>query len=835
MVWWPSLGLAPSRAAAARSGGQESNCLGNCKRGRRKAQLRLTPIVPHPSPRLGERLIAAGAFGSTVVDPSLPAPFQPRGKYAMRLPAFSVALTLWIGLAATAPAFAADEWRPAKVPLMTRWGKTLSPEHVLQEYPRPQMVRSAWLNLNGLWDYAVTRKSDPRPKTYQGKILVPFPIESALSGVHKSFEASERLWYRRTFDLPKDWAGQRVLLHFDAVDWEATVRVNGKPMGSHRGGYDRFSFDITDALVANGQQQIDVDVLDATSGEQVKGKQSGGSLDGLGTLAYCATSGIWQTVWLEPVPAASIESLKITPEVHTGDLNKSVVRITAACRGVDDDDTIEAVALDGSQEVARSNGRPGAELTLSIPHPKLWSPDSPFLYDLKMTLHRAGQRDDAIQSYFGMRKIALGKDDKGVVRILLNGQFVFQIGPLDQGFWPDGIYTAPSDEALRYDIEMTKRLGFNATRKHIKIEPDRWYYWCDRLGLLVWQDMPSGGGQTSPAAARQFELEMSRMVENHANHPSIVMWIIFNEEWGEYDPVRLTGIIRSLDPTRLVNTVSCGKTYGAGDIIDDHPYWVPNAPTGDGKRAVVIGEFGGRAMAVPGHVVSVAKAFGHPGGTVLASPWELTTHYLKLVREVYGEREKNGLNGAICTQLTDIEEECNGFMTYDREFVKVDLDQVAAANRGNLPPLKRFRVLSPTAQGAPVIWHYSLAKPGSDWTKPNFDDSAWPKGPGGFGLGNWRTQWTSPDIWLRREFVLDSNHLNKPELLAHHDRDVEIYINGVLASNISGYSIEYQEFEIRSDARATIKPGKNVIAVHCIRRDKTAGYIDVGIVDPQSP
>ncbi len=749
----------------------------------------------------------------------------------MRLPAFMLAGMLWIGLLLLPQGLAADAWHPAKVPLMTRWGKMLSPENVHQEYPRPQMVRSEWLNLNGLWDYAVTQKTDPRPKKYQGKILVPFPIESALSGVHKSLEASNRLWYRRTFDLPKEWAGQRVLLHFDAVDWETTVRVNGKPLGSHRGGYDRFSFDISDALVANGPQEIDLDVLDATSGEQVKGKQSGGSLAGLGTVAYCASSGIWQTVWLEPVPAASIADLKITPEVNLDPPVRSVVRIMAACRGTTDGDSIEAVAIDGSREIARSTGKPGDDFTLSIPQPKLWSPDRPILYDLKVTLHHAGQADDVVKSYFGMRKIALGKDEKGVVRILLNGQFVFQIGPLDQGFWPDGIYTAPSDEALRYDIEMTKKLGFNTTRKHIKVEPDRWYYWCDRLGLLVWQDMPSGGGQTSPAAARQFELEMRRMIENHANHPSIVMWIIFNEEWGQYDPVRLTDIVRGLDPTRLVNTVSCGNTHGAGDIIDDHPYWIPRAPKGDGKRAVVIGEFGGRAMALPGHVVSVEKAFGHPGGTVLASPWELTTHYLKLLREVQEEREKSGLNGAICTQLTDIEEECNGFMTYDRDVVKVDLEQVAAADRGHLPPVKQFRNVSPTAQEGPVIWRYSLANPGIDWAQPNFDDSEWSKGPGGFGLGNWRTQWTSPDIWLRREFTLDSRPLNSPELLAHHDRDVEVYLNGVLASKISGYSIEYQEFEIRPEAKATLKPGKNVIAVHCIRRDKTAGYIDVGVVD----
>jgi len=728
-------------------------------------------------------------------------------------------------LAAASPGAAAEAWRPAKVPLMTRWGKALSPAGVLPEYPRPQMVRAAWQNLNGLWDYAVTRKDEALPRTFQGKILVPFPIESALSGVHRGFDQNCRLWYRRSFDVPRPPAGGRTLLHFGGVDWEATVWVNGTQVGTHRGGYDSFTCDVTGALKAAGPQELVVAVLDATGGGQAKGKQIAWNLEGWGTLAYCAASGIWQTVWLETVPAASIEDLKIMPDVDRG-----AVRLVVAGRSTREGDTIEAVVADGGREVARAAGPVGGEISLPIPRAKLWSPDQPFLYDLSVTLRRGGLAIDAVGSYFGMRKIALGKDEQGRVRIMLNDRAVFQIGPLDQGYWPDGIYTAPADEALRYDIEITKRLGFNATRKHVKVEPDRWYYWCDKLGLLVWQDMPSGGGQTSPAAARQFEAELQAMVRGRWNHPSVVMWVLFNEGWGQYDTERLTAMTKQLDPSRLVNSVSCMAPPGVGDVIDDHPYWIPAAPKADGRRAVVLGEFGGRAMVVPGHVMSESHVFGHPGGTVLASPWELTTQDIQLLRHVYEAKEKQGASGAMCTQLTDIEGEVNGFLTYDREVLKVDLAQVAAANRGRFPPPARFHVLSPTAEKEPVAWRYTFSKPAGGWFEPGFDDSAWLPGPGGFGIGNWRTQWKSDDIWLRRQFELGPERLNAPELLAHHDRDVEVYLNGVPAAKMTGYTIEYQEFEIRPAARAALKPGRNLIAVHCRRVDQ-GRYIDVGLVD----
>jgi len=379
----------------------------------------------------------------------------------MRWPIRSVALILGACLVCSA-AWADDPWRPAKVPLMTRWGKALTPASVLPEYPRPQMVRSAWQNLNGLWDYAVTRKDAEAPTVYQGRILVPFPIESALSGVHKGFYRNNRLWYHRIFDVPKAWANQRVLLHFGAVDWEAAVAVNGKAVGTHRGGYDAFTCDITDALMPAGPQELVVNVLDATGDGQAKGKQTTGNLAGHGTLGYCAASGIWQTAWLEPVPQASVRELRITPDVDAG-----VVRVKALGRGTADGDAVEAVASDGPRQVARVAGKVGDELVLAIQKARLWSPESPFLYDLSVTLRRPGQAADEVRGYFGMRKVALGKDDKGRVRMMLNGQPVFQIGPLDQGY-PPSEWTTP--DAIRQNHRVGQFL-LRASQQ-LGVEPD---------------------------------------------------------------------------------------------------------------------------------------------------------------------------------------------------------------------------------------------------------------------------------------------------------------------------------------------------------------------------
>ena len=476
------------------------------------------------------------------------------------------------------------EWKPGVGPLMTRWAKDVSPDKVLIEYPRPQMVRKDWLSLNGLWDVKLGDGTE-------SPILVPFPIESALSGVMKH---SDRMTYRRNFEVPPGWSGRRILLHFGAVDWETKVSVNGKEIGSHRGGYDGFSFDITAALNSVGRQQIQVEVFDPTDlGGQPRGKQKLKS----GSIMYTPSSGIWQTVWLEPVSENHIDALKMVP-----DLDGGFLKLTVTGHGA-----VHAVVSDSGREIAQVSGAAGSELKLAIPDPKRWSPDSPFLYDLRVTLKSNDQVVDSVTSYFGMRKISLGKDKKGVTRMMLNGEFVFQVGPLDQGFWPDGIYTAPTDDALRFDVEETKRFGFNATRKHIKVEPDRWYYWCDKLGLLVWQDMPSVNSYTDkpqPIDKPQFKTELVRMVQQCWNHPSIIMWVVFNESQGQHDTEALVSEVKALDPSRLVNNASGDTDKQCGDVIDKHSYPGPESPKPEKDRAAVLGEFGGLGLPIEGHTWS---------------------------------------------------------------------------------------------------------------------------------------------------------------------------------------------------------------------------------------
>ena len=502
-------------------------------------------------------------------------------------------------------------WAAVPAPLMTRWGAAVSPSTVQHsEYPRPQFVRAQWQNLNGLWSYGITPTDAPRPRTWTGKILVPFPVESALSGVKKPLGETQQLWYRRTFTVPPHWRGQRLILHFGAADWKAQVWVNGQPVGTHFGGYDAFSLDITAALKATGPQELTVSVWDPNdAGGQPRGKQ----VDDPREIWYTASSGLWQTVWLEPVPVHAIGSLKIVPDIDRKEVRLNV----AAAPG----EHLRAVALDGSVVVAEASGLAGQPLTLHLKRPKLWSPGQPFLYRLKVELRRGDRVVDQVSSYFGMRKISLGQDARGVTRILLNNRPLFQLGVLDQGFWPDGLYTAPSDAALRSDLMVLKRLGFNLVRKHVKVEPERWYYWADKLGLLVWQDMPSGdatadqgGGDVArtDGSASEFEQELTQMIKTHQNHPSVVMWVLFNEGWGQYDTARLTQRVRQLDPTRLVDSASGWNDRGVGDVIDWHRYPGPDAPDPTRTRAAVLGEFGGLGLPLAGHTWQDAGQLGLP-------------------------------------------------------------------------------------------------------------------------------------------------------------------------------------------------------------------------------
>ncbi len=597
-----------------------------------------------------------------------------------------------ISLLLARPLAAATEWQPAKGPLSTRWTRDVNPEHAHPEYPRPQLVRSAWQNLNGLWDYAIRPKGEERPGQFDGQILVPFAVESALSGVMKQVGETNRLWYRRSFHIPDAWSHQTILLHFGAVDWEATVYVNGKALGVHRGGYDAFSLDITSALKPAGDQELVVAVFDPSdSGNQPRGKQ----VRRPGGIFYTPTSGIWQTAWLEPVPATSISELKMVPDIDAG-----VLKLTVQTRGETAGVTFKATVLDDQEAVSTTQWKTGEAVSLPVPKARLWSPASPYLYHLKVSVLKAGQATDEISSYFGMRKIALGKDDQGRLRLFLNNQALFQLGPLDQGFWPDGLYTAPTDEALRYDIEMTRKLGFNMARKHVKVEPDRWYYWCDKLGLLVWQDMPSANrrGNTQESDL-QFETELKQLIVGRFNHPSIVMWVPFNEGWGQYDTERITAWVKSFDPSRIVNNASGWTDKGVGDVNDIHAYPGPGAPKPEASRAGVLGEFGGLGLPVNGHTWQAEKNWGYRS---FNNADTLAVAYLGLIKKLCPLIATQGLAAAVYTQTTDVEVEVNGLMTYDRAQVKMDAD---ALTMGNLkvyaPPAEMGRSEPGAWFGAP--------------------------------------------------------------------------------------------------------------------------------------
>jgi hypothetical protein len=714
---------------------------------------------------------------------------------------------------------------------MTRWARDVTPDKAHSEYPRPQMVRTDWLNLNGLWQLAMARKDEEPPfgKSLPQQILVPFPPESALSGVMKPVE---RVWYRRTFEVKQDWAGRRVLLHFGAVNWETTVWVNGKKLDTHRGGYDSFSVDITGALRPNGVQELVLEVWNPIdSGPQPRGKQ----VRKPGGIMYTASTGIWQTAWLEPVAPASIGRLSITPDV-----DRSMVRLTVHGRGTTDQHRVTVTVREGAKAVSAATGEVGKPVEVALPELRLWCPETPFLYDLDIELHEGDRVVDRVKSYFGMRKVALGLDNRGIIRILLNGKPYFQIGFLDQGFWPDGIYTAPTDEALRYDIEITRKLGMNLARKHVKVEPDRWYYWCDKLGLLVWQDMPSGNnavGSKKPgeheAAAKQFELELQQLIDGRSNHPCIIMWIPFNEGWGQYDTQRIVAAIKKQDPSRLVNNASGWTDMKCGDVHDIHAYPGPASPKPEPARAAVLGEFGGLGLGIEGH--TWGKTWGY---AATVDRLDLTRRYERLLQRAYQLKDDPGLCAAVYTQTTDVEVEGNGLLTYDREVIKVDLERVAAANRGNFAKVPQVRVVVPTSQREGLSWRYTLEKPGREWFKSDFDDSSWKQGPGGFGTHGTpgavvRTEWKTADIWLRRAFTLPEGK-QTDLLLMHHDEDVEVYINGVLAAKAAGFVRGYEEFSISPTAKAALKPGKNLIAIHC-RQTKGGQYIDAGLAEQVEP
>ena len=577
-----------------------------------------------------------------------------------------------------------DDWQPGPLRLTTPWTDQVSPDNALPEYPRPQLTRDRWENLNGVWQFAGAAAGEAPPfgEDLAEEVLVPYPIESALSGIERH---EDHMFYRRTFTVPESWQvgqGQRLRLNFGAVDHTATVWVNGTEVARHAGGYTRFSADVTDALTPSGPQEVVVGVEDRTDATwQPVGKQRNVPDRG---IFYTASSGIWQTVWMEPVPERGyVSDLDTTTDVDTGTL-----ALTVDTGGDPSGLTVRAVVRDGAQAVATAEGAAGQPLRVQVPDARLWSPDDPFLYDLDVTVLDGEQEVDRVGSYVGMREIgtALGAD--GRLRITLNHEALFLMSTLDQGYWPDGIYTAPTDEALRFDVAETKRLGFNTIRKHLKVEPDRWYHAADTLGLLVWQDMPSmrTDGTPPPDARAEFERQLHEVVDQQDGWTSVIGWVPFNEGWGEWsreDTGRIADSVAAQDPTRLVDAnsgVNCCASLGdsgRGDVIDWHAYTGPAQPTADDSRVAIDGEHGGFGLEVPGHMWFEG---GH-GYQMAQDAAELTRLYVENQRALIPIAQEHAISGAVYTQTTDVEHEVNGLFTYDRRVEKMDPEQVRAVNQ----------------------------------------------------------------------------------------------------------------------------------------------------------
>jgi len=591
-------------------------------------------------------------------------------------------LTMLLALALCGSTFA--QWKPAGDKIKTSWGEQLDPKNVLPEYPRPIMERNDWKNLNGLWKYAITPKGTPAPAAYQGDILVPFAVESSLSGVGKMINEKEELWYQRTFDVPSAWRGKQILLHFGAVDWKAEVWVNDVKVGEHTGGFTPFYFDITSVL-NKGNNDLVVKVWDPSDrGEQPRGKQIANPHG----IWYTPVTGIWQTVWLEPVATQYITNLKTTPDIDNNSVKVEVAANTTSA------DKVEVKVFDGKNLVAKGAALNGVPVELAMPtNAKLWSPDSPFLYNMEVTLYKDGKAIDQVKSYTAMRKYSIRKGQNGITRLQLNNKDYFQFGPLDQGWWPDGLYTAPTDEALVYDLKKTKDFGYNIVRKHVKVEPARWYTHCDQLGLIVWQDMPNGGPSPqwqarnyfngtevirSAASEANYRKEWKEIIDCLYSYPSIAVWVPFNEAWGQFKTPEIVAWTKEYDPSRLVNPASGGNHYTCGDILDLHHYPGPNMFLYDPRRATVLGEYGGIGLVVEGNTwVNDKKNWGY---VKFNTSDEVTNEYIKYGKHLL-ELIRKGFSAAVYTQTTDVEGEINGLMTYDRKVIKMNEAKVREINQ----------------------------------------------------------------------------------------------------------------------------------------------------------
>ena len=586
----------------------------------------------------------------------------------------------------------AQNWMPAGDKIKTEWSAKVNVSNPLPDYPRPILERTEWKSLNGLWDYSIQTKGNSKPQLFDGKILVPFAIESSLSGVQKTVGETNELWYNRSFTIPSEWKNKNILLNFGAVDWKADVWMNDIKIGSHQGGYTPFTFNITPYLNNKKEQKLTVRVFDPTDkGFQPRGKQ----VTVPGGIHYTPVTGIWQTVWIEPVEDNYIISVKSVPNIESNNFSFKAITVKQ-----NSSDIIEVNIVDDGKLIGSAKSIPGEEFVCSAPSGKLWSPESPLLYRFEISLISDGKVIDVVKSYGGLRKISMKTDEDGIVRLQLNNKNYFQYGLLDQGYWPDGLYTAPTDEALLFDIKKTKELGFNLIRKHVKVEPARWYYHCDMEGIIVWQDMPSGdrsvssrGERTPQWQTRNFyngiELKRSKLSEENFmnewkeimdftySNPCVVMWVPFNEAWGQFKTAEIAEWTKTYDPSRLVNSASGGNHYQfVGDILDTHKYPEPDFPMLDIGKASVLGEYGGIALVLDGHLWSTEKNFGYIQNKSID---EVTDTYIKYAEKLKKMIDK-GFSAAIYTQTTDVEVEVNGLLTYDRKILKVNAEKVKKIN-----------------------------------------------------------------------------------------------------------------------------------------------------------
>ena len=577
------------------------------------------------------------------------------------------------------------QWHPAGDKIKTKWASQIDVNNVLPEYPRPIMERADWQNLNGLWNYAILPAGQQVPSNFDGEILVPFAVESSLSGVQKMLGKENELWYQRKFTVPSKWRNNKVLLHFGAVDWKADVWVNDVKVGQHTGGYAPFSFDITPTLKNGGANKLVVKVWDPTDeGFQPRGKQ----VNKPEGIWYTPVSGIWQTVWIEPVPDHYIENIKITP-----DIDSKILQVEAFANSKNTSNKVVVKVKDGNRIVATAQSINNVPVEVPMPEDmRLWSPDDPFLYSVEIELRNNDKQIDKVGSYTAMRKYSMKRDDKGIVRLQLNNKDLFQFGPLDQGWWPDGLYTAPTDEALLYDVQKTKDLGFNMIRKHVKVEPARWYMHCDQLGMIVWQDMPNGDRGPewqmrnyftgverlrSQESEDNFRKEWKEIIDFLYSYPSIAVWVPFNEAWGQFKTKEISDWTKNYDPTRLVNPASGGNHYTVGDMLDLHHYPNPTMYLYDAQRATVLGEYGGIGRAIKDHLWEPDRNWGY---IQFDSEKEVTDEYIKYAEQLK-QLIRQGFSAAVYTQTTDVEVEVNGLMTYDREIIKVDESRVRKVNQ----------------------------------------------------------------------------------------------------------------------------------------------------------